>query len=919
MNVKRWPIFCTLFLSIFALVSLTNAQSPSLYDVAQTRGELAIFVRAVDAQGLAALLKNNGPFTVLAPNDSALASRAVLTRQDVLYHVIPGGMTVEQMVAQSSVPTALGKNITVRRDANGILLNGVGRIVSAEIPASNGRLYIIDTALTSTTAPAPSPQPNQPVTPPAADGAITVNITNAIVQPNIKRLGINLGQFHTEAAGFMNKNIMPNPGFESAEYGMTFETAGGSATRIQAIPQFWLPSYNNEFFDIGQPVDFWNGARFEVLSGTAAGRQGTISDFTHEGNRYTFYLNGGGATIPAGSVISVFKEIPGFQSNRNPNATGNPNDKRPNSPGQQSLLLSPAPDGASFTKQLDTQAQNTGDPAVGKLLQIDGAWTFSIYGKALTPNAKLRVRFTRVGGNVFMDQTFGLSQGWQQFQRNFTANDPQITGVPGNVSVQFFAVGGDVLIDDVRLQRSSYTNPTEFSDRVVEAMRDLHPGVVRFWASQLNSSLDNMIASEFAKQPTGFSPKFRHGLYFTYSLHEMLELCDMLNAEPWIVIPPTFSQAEVQNLIAYLAAPASHPYGQKRAALGQSAEWTTRFPTIHIEYGNEVWGSGHIGNDPFAGATLGNSAAQILDARYELMRRSPYFNANKFDLVMGGQSRFLGRQQEFERISDAHDSIALAPYYGVLERFENDAVRYNPLYAHAVEAGQRGAIFDNVQLVNRTGNGTNIAIYEINLHAIEHQVPLSIRNDFLTSQGAAISLPLTMLHYMRELGVRDQAVWELAEFSTAQGIGNGARLFGVLRDVEATFHKRPTYLALQATNKVMFGDMLQVNTNSPSFVQQPINRVLQPTDVPYVQAFAFRDGNRYGVALFNVDLANARDITLNVPMGGSSGTLYQLAGDLHADNEETVQVRLQQRGMAVASSNALTLPPHSLTTIVWSP
>lgn len=943
---KRW--FLLLWLAALLPAALTpalsNAQTPPPLD-ALLRGNPSVtsFTAALDAEGLQRMLQSAGPYTVLAPLNTGWTAEAG-RRQTLLYHIIPGRFTADALAQRGSLNTALGQMVTASAQNGQVVLNGSARIITRDLAASNGILHLIDRPLTPSGAWSPAPQPTAPAAgappaapqPPAAPpatgnpgrstwtpttgGATVIDVTTQVAQAGVQRFGVNLGQYNTNAAGFLLKNIIPNPGFEAAEFGMIFiSTASASATRAQARSDFWQTRWNNEELFIGQPTGFWNGARYEVLSGPAAGRSGTITNFTLEDGLSTFYLSGSGAA-PADAAIAVHRVVPGFQSNRWPHLVATPGDVRPGSPGGQSLRILPRPNGQpAFTRELDKATRDT-DPSAGKLLQIDGPWTLSIWVKAATPNGQLRVRFSREGGNTFFDETIRPTAAWQNITRSFTGNDPLTPGqFNGPVRLDLWAIGGDVLVDDVSVQRAGQTNPTPFGDRTVEALRELRPGVLRFWASQLGSSLDNQLAVEFARKPTGFGPAFRTGLFYTYSLHDFMRLAQLVGAEPWIVIPPTYSPAEAQNLIAWLAAPAgSHPYAARRAALGQSTPWTSVFRQIHIEYGNEVWG-GNNGADPFLGASAGGGvrAAQAADGRFGVMRSSPFFDDARFNLIANGQARFAGRQRELVSNGRHFETLALGPYYGFLERFDNDAVRFNPLYAHAMEATVRGPIAESAGILRQAGK--QLAIYEINLHMVDFPAtPQAIRNDVLTSQGAAVSLPLVMLRYLQEFGVRTQAVYELVEFSTEINKTN-ARLFGILRDIEATGRRRPTFYALAAVNRIVGGDMLAVRSQGPFFTQTPVNGVLANTDVPYVQAYAFREGNRYGVALFNLDIAAARPVTLNVPAAGARATLTELVAPLYADNEDRQAVALQTRGIAFGRSTTLTLPPHSLTVIEWTP
>ncbi len=767
------------------------------------------------------------------------------------------------------------------------------------------------------TTPAPNPG-NGGTFNPTAGGPTTFNVTNQVAVGGTQRFGVGLGRHDQFGARQILANIVPNPGFEPAEFGMIFLVYDSNPTATKVQSDNWLQSFNNEAFNIGQPAGFWDGAQFEVLSGSARGRTGVVTSYTFDAGRATFNLSGGNQVPDVGSVMAVRKGISGFDFNTLPNAKAAPGQIRPGSPGTQSLSLTPAANNqASFQEFFDTYG-NSLDPSAGKLLLVDGEWNLNMWAKS-DANSTLRVRFAR-GGNVFFEKSFGLNSGWTNIQETFTGNETLQGG--GALALQMF-VDGQVLIDDIRLARASYGNEA-FSGALVDALRDMRPGVLRNWGDQLGSSLDNQLATEFGRKPTGYSPKDRIASGFHYSLHDFLRLSQQVGAEPYYVIPVTWTPAELQNFVAYLAAPAgSHRYADIRAQLGQNAPWTSVFSEIHIEYGNEIWGS-NDNNDPYVGATFrgGIRAGEIASDRFNIMKASPFYNTQRMNFIIGGQSRFVGRQIELEANSSAHDSIGFAPYYGQLNTFSNNAEKYNPLWAHGSELGQRGFMRENVDTLATSGNNTRPMIYEINLDFAQHFVPGNVCNAFLTSEGAGISLPLVMLHHLQDLGIRDQVAFQLAQYSNSfrRCTGEAQRLFGMMRDIEATGRKRPTFLGIELVNKAMGGNLLVTNSTGPAFVQQPMNGVLEPTQVPYVQAFVFQQGNRYTAVLFNVDLGQARNFTLNVPRAGSQATMYEISAPLNANNETNVQVQISERQINNFSrSYSTTLQPHSMVVLEWTP
>ena len=570
------------------------------------------------------------------------------------------------------------------------------------------------------------------------------------------------------------------------------------------------------------------------------------------------------------------------------------------------------------------------DTSAGKLIHVQGSWTFSIWAKGEYNGQKLRVLFHRIGEDaVFIDETFELKAGWQQINHSFFV-DPQRDaaplGVRGNaLFLELFPVGGQILVDDVVLQRSDYNNPTVFTDPFVNRLRELRPGVIRNWGDQLGSSLSNQLATPFARRGTGYSPKDRVAMGYHYSLHEFLQLAQYVGAEPWYVVPPTWSPAELQNFMAYLGAPAgSHPYANLRASLGQSAPWISVFPKIHIEFGNEIWGT-NAGGDPFMGATLrgGTNGGQIAHQRISIMKSVPWYNAGKFEMIIGGQHRFPPRQKELDTNSSAHDTIAFAPYFGELRNYASDNERYYPLFGHSWDTVRSGLMVQNQNILNTNGKGTGMAIYEINIHAITGNVPIGIRNDFLSGMGSGLALPLTMLTYERDMQIRTQAAFQMTQFSFRMADGQYGRVWGLLRDVEATARKRPTFLGMELANRAIRGDMVttQQSGGNPIARQGAINGLSRATTYPLVQSFAFKQGNRYSVVLFNLHLTQAQTLQLRLPRNpASNATMHMMTSNsIHDTNENAENIVIRTQGINNFSNNYnVTMPAHSMYVIEWT-
>ena len=315
---------------------------------------------------MSGLLQNNGPFTVFAPTNAAFdAFGGNATRQDILYHMVQGRISGDEVARSNAIKTALGKDIFVSQLSGQVYLNESASISIRDVQAGNGVIHVIDAVLDhNNLGGGGSGGDDRPGGgggdggdfDPVASGTTVVNVTNGVALGGAKRLGVNLGGIEQYGARQLMDNIMPNPGFESAEFAMVFIAYdGASANKVQA--DYWLTSFNNDQLNIGQPAGFWNNAQFEILSGAGAGRAGTVSSFTFEGGRYTFNLSGGGAAPAQGSVIMVRKDIGGYDFNTLPFAKAAPGRCAPAAPANNRFAY-PQP----TTSRLRTQNSSTATP-----------------------------------------------------------------------------------------------------------------------------------------------------------------------------------------------------------------------------------------------------------------------------------------------------------------------------------------------------------------------------------------------------------------------------------------------------------------------------------------------------------------------------------------------------------------------------
>ena len=149
--------------------------------------------------------------------------------------------------------------------------------------------------------------------------------------------------------------------------------------------------------------------------------------------------------------------------------------------------------------------------------------------------------------------------------------------------------------------------------------------------------------------------------------------------------------------------------------------------------------------------------------------------------------------------------------------------------------------------------------------------------------------------------------------------GQRVKLWGLLRDSEATQRKRPGWLGMEIVNRAIGGNFLvteQTGAN-PTWTQHPLNEIKQSIEVEYIDSFAFQRGNKYSVVLFNLDLNRSHQVELRMPFNPSGNArVHTLATDYIFDNNEDAEnVRIVTNEQFIGRNQTLTLPKHSITVI----
>ncbi len=755
-------------------------------------------------------------------------------------------------------------------------------------------------------------------------GQVTnISIGTTAIQPSVKRMGINLGTLTNYDSGQTTQNLVPqNPGFEGQIWNSTVRCTSGTATSCVDENQYsaW-------------PADFWDGATYQVFYGAAAGRTGTITKSTAPANSVgvTLNFNNSGVAPAQGDYLILRKNIPGGSTegwwpttSGHGLITDNLTDLPPGTLGKQTAALSaPASsDGASIAGYFDSLAGKS-------FVQLNGTYQLQFKAKGTGGSNQISIYVGRSA--TFFDQVVNLTGSWNTY--NFTFGASENGSAVGTAKVSFSTVGADSFeLDDVSLSRidGDPTNPTVFRDPVVTALRTVQPGIIRDWGGQLGDTLDNLLTPSFGRQRAGFSTWNSESDIVDYGLHDFLQLCQTVGAEPWFVVPSTFSTTDASNLIEYLGGNSTTPYGAKRTALGQTTPWTEVFSKIHLEFGNEAWNSAFKGGSIEYSEPYGQRAQTIFGA----MRANSLYNAAKLDLVLGGQAVYPGRNTDIQNNCNNNDSFTIAPYtMRTVDSYSNNESLFGSTFAEpeafmsssgSAEGLTPGMVLQDYQAIQGSSHPVPTSFYEVNMDTLEGSITQQALNSYVSSLGAGIMVADTMLQSLRQFGVVNQNLFALTQYEFTRPDGSNVYLWGAVIDMGVTNRKRPQFLALQLANQALSNGatMLQtVHTGAnPTWNQSLINTV-QLNNAHYLESFAFSQGQSLSAVLFNLSRSSALPVTFsgaNAPSG--TVQMQQLtSANLTDTNENTSVVNIASSSVnSFNAAQSLSLPPYSMTVMAWT-
>ncbi len=140
-----------------ALAGCASVSAPvSVADSIANNPSLSTFNGLLKQAELSATLQGTGPFTVFAPSNDAFKTLPAKTMDDLTkdpaklkgvlsFHVVAGKLTAAE-VRNSTVKTLNGANVALAKAGDFVTIENAV-VQSADIPATNGVIHVIDSVL----------------------------------------------------------------------------------------------------------------------------------------------------------------------------------------------------------------------------------------------------------------------------------------------------------------------------------------------------------------------------------------------------------------------------------------------------------------------------------------------------------------------------------------------------------------------------------------------------------------------------------------------------------------------------------------------------------------------------------------------------------------------------------------------------
>lgn len=759
------------------------------------------------------------------------------------------------------------------------------------------------------------------------------------------RIGINQGAQNYWESYLLKNLTSTNPGFEAQMKDVVENVSANGA-------------YTNQSFTSGDPWDstpanFFAGGTFFVAYGANRGCSGTIASNTKADGKNegpTFVLaKPCPHAFERGDVVFARKVLfptpnedltfndfgwdPVISPGGSLKIDSLPSDQFPGSQGKQCLEL--------ITSDVPGAQAGVRTPIdAGSILgyAFSGPYTQTIEARLVRGSGTLTlsgVRLNQGHTGVRWTQSFKPNSSWETYSAHFYGDENAGTR-PGPVEICItFEGDGALLIDDSSLTSDQETNPTVFRDQVVRDEKLWDPGESRYWAGQNGESLANWIAPAFGREASS-------GAAGNYDRREPIQigLQDWLAKEEyegvpavWIEMPITWRyDTDASNMVDYLAGGANTFFGRRRIDLGQKEPWTSVFHRIVLEYGNEVWNSGAPGENilPYS-----QQAGKQMVARWPYlpmairfcaaMKANPLWNSRVMKCAAGiqtaGNSYWAG---ELEKM-DVHHAVDLQANNEYGQLHVTNATGRDPWISAWTEAW--AAAYDKTNGFHKSFNGAGLqtGIYEYN-NSTEPPSTLTQgeTTGYANGEGYGLADILMPLFDQKVFGIVDNDFFTFEQrersFENAAKQNVALKEWGAVTGLGGRYtNPRPMLFAIGMVNHCIGNGMGYDATviDGPTYSFPGYNGVGPEKAVPYLNAFAFKNGNKRCIVVVNTDPLDSYKFrfTGDHPPAGSVTTRLYYSPNLTDNNEREEVVRLASA--TTENPGSFEIQPHSALAISY--
>ena len=528
--------------------------------------------------------------------------------------------------------------------------------------------------------------------------------------------------------------------------------------------------------------------------------------------------------------------------------------------------------------------------------------------------------------------TFTVTGDWARYR--FTFKGPRQLAGTGLAHLGItFRGPGTLWVDDVRLFDTRWP-AYALRPELVRRLADFRPGVLRIWSGQTNTAwgttLDNWLVPE-GQGMRFWEPERGPVPGALLSLPTALALARTTGATPWLIVHPSFDEAEWRGLVEYLAGLPDSPYGTLRAAAGQVRPWSEEFARIYIEYGNETW------NPLFRPWNFENGTLCGRFAEYFFgeAKASPSYPAAEATIVFVLSGRKLSPPPRTYAMSarEASPSTSLICFAEYLAGWERSRIRartheeqfrntliYAPWVTHYLIDRQVALHSLHAKL----GFPSILGISELGSHYPLPRPGTPVDQDVeLVGKSLATAVGLLdALLYNSAQGLGPQAyyAWGVgARWTSHTGWESGTR-------------PHPTWLALQMRNRYAEGAMVSATVTGGEAVDVPeiadariplpalpnpqrdATYIVPPrSGIPLLAAYAFRHGGRYAIFVLSRELLRSTPVTLHLPTIPAAATRYTLTGDPRATNLDALRIAIRRRRIRQFGQHyTFAMPPGSI-------